>query len=269
MLDVYVKRVTPLAKTMTIVGLEGFPMVRAGDDIAELIIKAARNEHAALDDGDVIVVAHKIVSKAEGRTVRLNTVKPSKKAEELAKTTRRDPRLVELVLKEARRMVKATSEILIVENRFGFVCINAGVDKSNVEGEDAYVLLPMNPDESARQIRSRVEQLTGKKTAIIVCDTYSRPFRRGQVEFAIGLAGINPFRNYQGRTDLFGYVLKVKNSAVADEIASAAELLMGQGDEAIPVVIIKGLNRPDFTEDKSAKDLFMSEHEDLFKGTLP
>jgi len=262
-------RAMSLAKTVSIVGLEGFPMVKAGDNVAELIVTVAQRETVAFDDGDVVVVGHKIVSKAEGRTLRLKEVKPSSRAQKLSKLTSRDSRLVELVLREAKRVVKATKEILIVENRSGFVCINAGVDKSNVEGEDAYTLLPSDSDVSAREIRSQIRKLTGKNVAVIICDTYSRPFRRGQVEFAIGAAGMKLFRDYRGKKDLFGYVMKVKNSAVADEIASAAELVMGQGNEAIPVVIIKNLKRVDMVEDVSASELLISEQEDLFKGTLP
>jgi len=265
---VLVWRTTSLAKTVSIVGLEGFPMVKAGDDVAELIVTVAEKEKVAFDDGDVVVVGHKIVSKAEDRTVQLKDVKPSSRAKELSKLTLRDPRLVELVLREAKRIVKATKEILIVENRSGFVCINAGVDKSNVEGEDAYVLLPTDPDKSAREIRSQIRKLTGKNVAVIVCDTYSRPFRRGQVEFAIGVAGMKPFRDYRGKKDLFGYVMKVKSSAIADEIASAAELLMGQGREGIPAVIVKGLKGVKMTEETSVSELIMSKQEDLFKETL-
>jgi coenzyme F420-0:L-glutamate ligase/coenzyme F420-1:gamma-L-glutamate ligase len=258
----------PLAKTVSIVGLEGFPMVKAGDDVAELIVAVAEKENIAFNDGDIVVVGHKIVSKAEGRTVQLKKVKPSNRAKELSKLTLRDPRLVELVLREAKRVVKATKEILIVENRSGFICINAGVDKSNVEGEDAYVLLPADPDKSAKEIRSQIRKLTGKNVAVIICDTYSRPFRRGQVEFAIGVAGMKLFRDYRGKKDLFGYVMKVKNSAIADEIASAAELLMGQGKEGIPIVIVKGLKGVKTTQDTSIGDLIMPQQEDLFKGTL-
>lgn len=257
-----------MAKTMSIVGLEGIPLVRAGDNVAELIVAAARRENFTFDNGDVVVVGHKIVSKAEGRVVRLKDVKPSSRARELSKLTSRDPGLVELVLREAKRVVKATKEILIVENRLGFVCINAGVDKSNVEGEDEYLLLPANPDASAKGIRSQIHKLTGKDVAVIICDTYSRPFRRGQVEFAIGAAGMEVFRDYRGKKDLFGYVMKVKRSAIADEIASAAELLMGQGNESMPVVVVKGLTGVKFSKDASASELFIPEQEDLFKGTL-
>ncbi len=214
-----------MAKTLSIIGLEQFPMIRKGDNLAELIVSSARSNKVALEDGDIIVVAHKIVSKTEGRTVKLSNVKPSQKAQVLGEATKRDPRLVELVLGETKRVVKATKEILIVENALGFVCINAGVDKSNVQGEETFVLLPPDPDKSAQQIRSQIKNLTGKEVAVVVGDTYSRPFRRGQVELAIGLSGMSPFRDYRGQKDLFGYILKVKNSAIADEIASAAELL--------------------------------------------
>ena len=267
-LHVLVWRTTSLAKTVSIVGLEGFPMVKAGDNVAELIVAVAEKENVPFDDGDIVVVGHKIVSKAEGRTMRLKEVKPSSRAKELSKLTLRDPRLVELVLREAKRVVKATKEILIVENRSGFVCVNAGIDKSNVEGEDAYVLLPADPDKSAREIHSQIRKLTGKNVAVVICDTYSRPFRRGQVEFAIGVAGMKLFRDYRGKKDLVGYVMQVKNSAIADEIASAAELLMGQGNEGIPAVIVKGLNAAKMTEDTSVSELIMSKQEDLFTGTL-
>jgi len=194
-------------------------------------------------------------------------VKPSERAKEISKATSRDPRLIELILRETRNLVKASPEIVVVENRQGFVCINAGVDKSNVEGEDAYALLPTDSDESAKRIRSEIMKLTGKKVAVIISDTYSRPFRRGQVEFAIGFAGLNPFRDYRGQRDLFDYVLKVKNTAVADEIASASELVMGQGGEGMPVAIIKNLGL-EWREDSTSVDLLISRDEDLFKGTL-
>lgn len=257
-----------MAKTVSVVGLESFPMIKHGDNLAELIVAVMQKERVALNDGDVVVVAHKVVSKAEGRIARLRDVKPSKKAQKIAKATPRDQRLVELILRETKSMVKASPEILIVENRQGWVCVNAGVDKSNVEGEDSFALLPTDPDESARQIRSEFIKRTGKQIAVIISDTYSRPFRRGQVEFAIGIAGIDPFKDYRGQRDLFGHVLKVKNTAVADEIASAAELIMGQGKEGVPVVIIKNLTGIKRKENASSSDLLISKDEDLFKDTL-
>ncbi len=257
-----------MAKTVNLIGLEGFPIIKHGDNVAELIVATMQREEVALNDGDVIVVAHKVVSMAEGRMVRLRDVTPSKRAKEIAKLTLRDPRLVELVLLEAKNTVKVTPEILIVENKQGWICINAGVDKSNVKGDDAYALLPIDPDNSARQIRSEIMRLTGKKIEVVISDTYSRPFRRGQVEFAIGIAGIYAFRDYRGKKDLFGHVLKVKNTAVADEIASAAELLMGQGAEGKPVVIVKNLDNIELRENVSSDDLLISKDEDIFKDTL-
>jgi len=256
------------SKMLSIVGLVGFPMVEAGDNLAKMIVETAEREGVSIDERDIVVVAHKVVSKAEGRVVQLKEVKPSRRAEDLAKITLKDPRFVELVLREAKRVVRASSDALIVETKQGMICINAGIDKSNVPGEDSYALLPGNPDESARRMRSRITKLTGKRVAVLICDTYSRPFRRGQVEFVIGIAGIAPLKDYRGQEDLFGYVLKVKNVAIVDEIASAAELVMGQAKESVPVVIIKNLNRAEWSEASSTDDLAISREEDLFKKTL-
>lgn len=256
------------AKIVSIVGLVGFPLVRARDNLARIIVETAKKNSVSIDNGDIVTVAQKVVSKAEGRIFQLKDVKPSERAKEIAKITSKDPRLVELVLREAKRIVKVSPEILIVENESGLICINAGIDKSNVSGEDSYALLPKNSDESAKRIRSEIMKLTGSRVTVVICDTYSRPFRRGQVEFAIGIAGINPFKDYRGQKDLFDYVLKVKNVAIVDEIASAAELVMGQGKEAMPVVIIKNLTRTELSEDFSIEDLSISREEDLFKETL-
>jgi len=255
-------------KTISIIGLADFPSVKRENDLSELIIKTAQKQGVSIEDGDILVVAQKIVSKAEGRVFQLKNVKPSENAKKLAKITLKNPNFVELVLQASRRIVKASLDTLIVETKDGIMCINAGIDKSNVEGEDAYALLPRDSDDSAGRIRQRIMEVTGKKVAVIISDTYSRAFRKGQVEFAIGIAGINPFRYYRGERDLYNYVLKVKNVAIVDEIAAAAELVMGQGSEGIPVAIIKNLDRAEQTEDCSINDLFISKQEDLFKGTL-
>ena len=255
-------------KAVSIIGLEGFPQVKNRDNLAELIVKTAKIRGVSIEDGDILVVAQKIVSKAEGRVFQLEDIKPSERAREIAKITWKNPNFVELVLREAQKIVKTSPETLIVETEDGIVCINAGIDKSNVEGEDSYALLPKDADESAKKIRKGIMELTGKRVAVIISDTYSRPFRKGQVDFAIGVAGINPFKDYRGKKDLYDYVLKVKNIAVVDEIAAAAELVMGQGGEGIPVAIVKNLNRAELTERCSIKDLFISKQEDLFKGTL-
>ena len=255
-----------MVRAVRIYGLEGIPLIKAGDDLASLIISGAKSNNVKIEDGDILVIAQKAISKAEDRIVQLDKVVPSEKALKIAKETGKNPRLVELVLRESKRFLKASKQILIVEDQRDIVNINAGIDKSNVKGENRYALLPMDPDESAKRLRSRILQLSGKNVGVIISDTYSRAFRRGQVNFAIGLAGINPFVDYRGTEDLFGYVMQVKFSAVADELASATELVMGQGKEAIPVAIVKGLNRTSFIEGFSFKDLVIGEKEDLFKN---
>lgn len=256
------------AETVNIVGLSGFPMVEKGDDLAKMIVDTAKKNNVSIARGDVVVVAQKVVSKAEGRVVTLKAVKPCGRAEEIAKVTLKDPRLVELVLNESKRIVKASPEVLVVEDERGLVSINAGIDKSNVSGEYHYALLPRDSDESARRIRSGIKKSTGETVMVIVCDTYSRPFRRGQTEFAIGVAGINVFKDYRGQKDLFDYELKVKNVAIVDEVACAAELVMGQGKEGVPVVIVKNLTRVERSEASSIEDLCISREEDLFNGAL-
>jgi coenzyme F420-0:L-glutamate ligase/coenzyme F420-1:gamma-L-glutamate ligase len=243
-------------------------MIKAGDDLAELILRAAEKESVSIESGDILVIAQKVVSKAEDRIVRLSAIRPSRKAVDVARETGRDPRLVELIIRESKRLIKASQQTIIVEDQRDIVNINAGIDKSNVRGANRYALLPANPDESARNLRLRISKLTGKEVGVIISDSYSRAFRRGQVNFAIGLAGVDPFFDYRGTKDLYGYVMQVKFSAVADELASSAELIMGQGNEAIPVVVVKGLNRIGFREGASSKDLIISENEDLFKSTL-
>ena len=258
-------------QSFTVVGLEGFPLVKAGDDLARIIVETAEKNIACIEDGDIIAISQKIVSKAEGRLMRLRDIIPSDKANEVAAVTGKDARFVELVLRETRRVVKAVPGFLVVEDRRGWVCLNAGVDKSNVSREsDLYTLLPVDPDESARKIRRDVVRLTGKRVGVIVCDTYSRPFRRGQMEFAIGDAGVRVFKDYRGEKDLFGYVLQVKNVAIIDELACAAELLMGQGNEAVPAAIVKGLKRVELCKESesSIKELQLAEHEDFFEDTL-
>lgn len=256
------------AESIGIIGLQGFPLIKPGDDLAKIVVETAKKNGVSIDEGDVLVIAQKIVSKAEGRVIRLSEVKPSGKAKKLSQVTGKDPRLLELVLKETKEVLKASQGIIIVEDKRQIVCINAGIDKSNVPGKDTFTLLPEDPDKSARRLQSEIFKLTGKNVAVIISDTYSRPFRRGQVNFAVGIAGLNPFKDYRGKRDLFHHVLRVKNVAIADEIASAAELIMGQGNEAIPVVIIKNLRRVEFSEAHSIKELEISREEDLFKKTL-
>lgn len=244
-------------------------MIETGDNIARIVVDTARKNDVDIEDGDVLAIAQKVFSKAEDRVVNQTDAAPSAKAREISKKTGKNPCFVELVLRETKRVLKATDDILLVEDKRGLICINAGIDKSNVEGDNNFALLPENPDASAEKCRSQIKELTGKNVAVIVCDTYSRPFRRGQVNFAIGIAGLNPFRDYRGKKDLFGQTLKVKNAAIADEIAAAAELLMGQAREASPVIIFKGL-RGSIALGGSCRisDMLISSEEDLFKNTL-
>jgi len=237
--------------------------------MAEMIVETARRNGLQVEDGDIIAVAQKIFSKSENRIVELKDVVPSRKAEEIAGITGKSAKFVELVLRETERIVKASPEVLLVEDKRSLTCINAGIDKSNVEGRGNFTLLPEDPDGSAQKCRLEIKKLTGKNVAVVICDTYSRPFRRGQVNFAIGAAGIKLFKDYRGKKDIFGLILKVKNVAIIDEIAAAAELLMGQAKEATPVVIFKGLNSViEFCEKCSINELRISNEEDLFRNTL-
>ncbi|RJS89886.1 coenzyme F420-0:L-glutamate ligase [Candidatus Bathyarchaeota archaeon] len=246
-----------------IIGVEGFPIVEAGDDVASLILEAVRAQGLSIEEGDVIVVSHIIVSRAEGRTVDLRKVRPSKVAENIASFTKKDPRLVEVILRDSRAIRRMGPRLLITETRQGFVCANCGVDKSNVPGEDVVALLPEDPDASARRIKERICSLTGKEVAVIICDTHGRAHRMGEVNVAIGLHGLSAIRDRRGERDLFGYRLRVKQTAIADELASAAELVIGQADEGIPVAIIRGYHYPR-SETSTAKDLVRPRERDLF-----
>lgn len=252
---------------ITVFGLSGIKLVEPGDDLASLIVKAAAESGIGVEDGDVIVVSQKIVSKAEGRVVSLRDVTPSEKALEVARAAGKDPRLVELALRESKKVLKAASGVLIVEDKLGNVCLNAGLDFSNVGVPGAVTLLPEDPDASAERIAKGIRKATGKRVAVVIADTYSRPFRRGQVNFAIGCYGLEPFRDYRGKPDLFGRTLKVKNVCVADEVACAAELVMGQGDEGVPAAIVRGLAYALSEQARGCgKLLAVSSEEDLFSG---
>ncbi len=222
-----------------IIPVNGIGEVARGQDLARLIVEAAAAQGTPIESGDVVVVTQKVVSKAEGRLVALVDVTPSPQAQELAARLDKDPRLVELVLRESRRIVRAERGILITETRHGFVCANAGVDASNVAGEGYVSLLPEDPDASAEGIRRRIKDLCGAEVAVIVSDTFGRPWREGHVNVAIGVAGMSPFADYVGQTDPYGYELRVTTIAVADELAAAAELVMGKL-ERVPAAIVRG-----------------------------
>ena len=254
--------------SLQITPVKGLPLFKPGDDLAGLIVGRARKMGLGVRSHDVLVVGQKAISKTEGRVRNANKIKPSRRALELAKRTGRRAEFIQLVLEDSKRVLRADKQALIVTTKHGSTCLNGGVDKSNVEGDSAYAQLPENPDLSARKLRIRIRKLTGRTVGVIVSDTRSRPFRRGQVEEAIGIAGLSPIVDYRGQRDLFGYRLRFKNVAVADELASAAELVMGQGREATPAAIIRGLNRIRFRSPPSNESLTVTEEEDLFRGTL-
>lgn len=246
-----------------IIGVKDLPIIQKGDNLAKLICTAAKNQGTPIEDEDIIVATHVIISRAEGNVVNLDGVVPSKFAKTLAQELEKEPALVETVLRESKSIVRMGDKHLICETRHGFVCANAGVDKSNVPGERNVALLPRDPDRSARAIRRKIRELTGKDVAVIISDTHGRPLREGEINIGIGVAGINGIRPRVGETDLFGYVLKVKRTAIADELASAAELVIGQTDEGIPVAIIRGY--PYLKSDEAkATELIRKREKDLF-----
>jgi coenzyme F420-0:L-glutamate ligase / coenzyme F420-1:gamma-L-glutamate ligase len=229
------------------------------DELGVIIIEAIRQE---IQNGDVLVVAHKIVSKAEGRIVSLADVKPSPKAVKMGKEHGKDPRIMEMILKESVQILRAKDGIIVSETKHGLVCANAGVDQSNVEGDSA-VLLPVDPDRSASRLKDAVKKKAGKDIAVVITDTFGRPFREGQTNVAIGVAGLSPIKSYIGSRDMYGRKLRVSEIAVADELASAAELVMGKA-EGVPVAIIRGY-KFEKTAKSSAKSLQRPKERDLFR----
>ena len=240
------------------------PLINKGDNIANIIVAASEKQNTPIKDKDIIVITHKIISKSEGNIVKLEEVTPSEQAKEMAKKTDKDPRLVEVVLRETKEVVRWGHNSLITETKNGTICANAGVDKSNIQGDTTLALLPKIPDKSAQEIRKEIQKLTRKDVAIIISDTHGRPLRMGEINVAIGIAGMKPTRDRRGEKDLFGYSLRVKQTAVADEIASAAELVIGQANEGRPVAIVRGYKYTP-TEKASAKELIRPKEADLFR----
>jgi coenzyme F420-0:L-glutamate ligase/coenzyme F420-1:gamma-L-glutamate ligase len=238
--------------------LEGIPEIEAGDDLGALLADAAART-GGLEDADIVVVAQKAVSKAEGRVVRLDELEPSARALELAGD--RDPRHVEAILRESAQVVRVRPPLIIAETRHGFVCASAGVDASNAKGEGTLILLPLDPDGSAAELRARLRELTGVDLGVVVSDSFGRPFRQGTTDVALGVAGLTALRDLRGVRDRHGYELHATQIAVADELAGAAELAMGKVD-AIPAAVIRGL---DLRGVGTGADLPIPEERDLFR----
>jgi coenzyme F420-0:L-glutamate ligase/coenzyme F420-1:gamma-L-glutamate ligase len=251
---------------VTLRPIPGIPLVRPRDDLAELLILACERQAISPKEGDVLVLAQKVVSKAEARYIDLATVVPSARAQSLAAEVEKDPRLVEVILGESRRVVRRRPGILIVEHRLGFVMANAGVDRSNVDpeaGAEPVLLLPRDPDGSAATLLARLSAHFGKPLAVIISDSWGRAWRRGTVGVALGAAGLPAVMDLRGRPDLFGHELRVTETGFADEIASAASLLMGQAAEATPAVLVSGLSWS--AASMPANALLRPPEEDLFR----
>jgi coenzyme F420-0:L-glutamate ligase/coenzyme F420-1:gamma-L-glutamate ligase len=250
---------------LRLIPLTGIPLVKPGDDLGLLMAEASRAARLELHESDILVVAQKIVSKAEDRFVHLRDVSPSPRALELAEITSKDARLVEVILWDTTEVIRARQNVLIVAHNLGFICANAGVDHSNVGPDDDLVLrLPADPDASAQQLRARLRALTGAAPAVIVNDSHGRPWREGTAGVAIGLAGLEPVQDLRGHPDLFGYQLQITTVGLADQVAAAASLVMGQADEGLPAVVVRGLAYQP-AENASARRILRPRETDLFR----
>ena len=254
--------------------LQHIPIIRHGDNLADIIVASLNETGITLQDGDILVLAQKIVSKAEGRTVNLQTVTPSQRAIALAGKTEKDPRVIELILRESNEVLRTRVGAIIVEHKLGFVCANAGIDHSNVNAplpgagsgakpEDWVLLLPTEPDRSAGKMRAEIESKTGKRAGVLIIDSHGRAWRNGTVGVTIGMAGIPGLEDLRGKPDLFGFKLQVTTVGVADELAAAASLMMGQAAEGTPVVHVRGFPYP--MRDGSLKELIRPREQDLFR----
>lgn len=253
--------------------LIGIPFIRRDDNLADILVKSLTESDISIQDNDILVIAQKIVSKAEGRTVNLNTVIPSQRANELANQTEKDARLVELILQESKEVLRSRVGVIIVEHKLGFVCANAGIDHSNVGSsndfsrsastEDWVLLLPENPDQSAHSLRNLIEEKTAKQIGVLIIDSHGRAWRNGTVGVAIGIAGLPGLEDLRGKPDLFGHKLQVTQVGAADELAAAASLVMGQAAEGTPIVHVRGFPYP--LRESSLNELIRPKEQDLFR----
>jgi coenzyme F420-0:L-glutamate ligase/coenzyme F420-1:gamma-L-glutamate ligase len=251
---------------LSLQALTPFPLIQRGDDLASLVIDVIEKNGIVPIHGDVLVLAQKVVSKAEGRYLDLDQLEPSPQAIEIANCVKKDAKFVEAVLRESRRVVRQAPDVLIVEHRLGYVMANAGIDRSNVDprhGSKPALLLPQDPDASAARVLARLAQRFQERIAVVISDSFGRPWRRGTVGIALGSAGLPALRDLRGRPDLYGRALRVTESGFADEIAAAASLLMGQSDEGQPAVLVRGLHWDEAS--LPAASLVRPPDEDLFR----
>jgi coenzyme F420-0:L-glutamate ligase/coenzyme F420-1:gamma-L-glutamate ligase len=267
-----------------IIGLREIPLIKKGDNIAEVILEALKRNALPLEDGDIIVVAQTIISKSNGRTRNLNTIIPSEKALELYESItpkikdqglpEKSPELIQAILDESKQIIKC-EHVIITETKNGFICADAGIDKSNIEGEGVVTLLPENPDEDAEKIRVILKKKTKKEIAIIISDSFGRAFRLGAIGTAIGVSGINPILDMRGKKDLYGYDLQTSIIGQVDSLAAAAQLVMGESNEGIPIILIRGYDF-EFNKNSTIKsilrkkeiDLFLNNEETIIKNLL-
>ncbi|NMC52707.1 MAG: coenzyme F420-0:L-glutamate ligase [Chloroflexi bacterium] len=254
---------------LTLTTLRNMPEIHPGDNLVKLILEAMDTDRVTVEDGDILVLAQKIVSKAEGRLVNLVDIEAGDRAKQIAQVVQKDARLVELILRESREVLRMRPGTIIVEHRNGFVCANAGIDHSNVRGEGKdphlwYLLLPEDADQSAREVRSEVRRLAGVDVGAMIIDSHGRAWRNGTVGITIGLAGVPGIVDMRGMQDMYGYRLQNTLIAAADELAGAASLMMGQADEKSPVVVVKGFPYP-LKESSSLKELIRPKDQDLFR----
>jgi coenzyme F420-0:L-glutamate ligase/coenzyme F420-1:gamma-L-glutamate ligase len=250
--------------TLSVTSLKEIPLIRRDDNLADIVLDSLSKTEIELQDNDILVLAQKIISKAEGRLVNLAMVTPSQSALDLAKKTEKDPRVVELILQESNEIIRTRAGAIIVEHKLGFVCANAGIDHSNVAGIEQYVLLlPEDPDRSAKQLRDAIQQKTGKAIGVMIIDSHGRAWRNGTVGLCIGLSGLPALIDERGWKDLFGYTLKITVVGVADELAAAASLMMGQAAEGTPVVHVRGF--PYKLTEGSLKELIRPKDQDMFR----
>lgn len=249
-----------------VIGIENIPLVDEGDDIAALILNAMSVESTEVQDADIIVVAETVVSKAEGNKINLESIEPSLKALSIAEKTGKKPELVEAIILQSNEIIAEGPDFIISETKHGFVCANAGIDESNVENGIA-TPIPDNPDKSAEIIRKKIGEETGKEVVVIISDTQGRAFREGAIGTAVGISGMDPLWNRKGEKDLYGRKLQTTDIAVADELAAAASIIMGQADEGIPVVIIRGVNYVSKLKNNNAtyRDLIRPKKYDVFR----
>jgi len=253
-------------KKIELIALEDIPLINQGDNLVEIILKALEKNKVSLNDGDILVIAQKIISKSEGRYAFLNEISPSKEAKDLANKTDKDPRLVQLILNESREVIRYRKGVIVVENNLGLIHANAGIDRSNLESDNEnprVLLLPVDPDRSATEIKMEVLKQTEIKIGVIINDSSGRAWRNGIVGIAIGSSGAEVLSDLRGESDLFGNTLEVTEVGIADEIASAASLLMGQGKEGLPVILVKGMKKS--SDMNNAKALIRKASEDLFR----